>query len=144
MRSAGLVNTSAWRRAEFPSSNAHGNARSVALAMAPLANDGEAKGRRFLSPATIERAFEVQADGIDRTTGHHFKLGMGFGLNSPKTPLGTNDRTLWWAGWGGSMTVIDVQNQMTVSYAMNRMLGNGDTRAFTVIYAAHGCRAKLP
>lgn len=143
MRSAALVNTAAWRRAEFPSSNAHGNARSVALALAPLANGGEASGRTLLSPATIERAFEVQADGVDRTTGHHFKLGLGFGLNSPKTPLGTNDRTLWWAGWGGSMTVVDVQNRMTVSYAMNRMLGDGDARAVKVIYAAHGSCQKL-
>jgi CubicO group peptidase (beta-lactamase class C family) len=142
-RSASLVNTRAWRQAEFPSSNAHGNARSVALAMAPFANGGLARGITFLSPATIERAFEQQADGIDRTTGHHFRLGMGFGLNSPKTPLGTNDRTLWWAGWGGSMTVIDVQNEMTVSYTMNRMRSAGDARAIKVIYAAHGCRAKL-
>ena len=62
-RSAALVNTTAWRRAEFPASNAHGNARSVALAMAPLANGGEAGGHRLLSPATIERIFEVQAAG---------------------------------------------------------------------------------
>ena len=99
-RSAALVNTSAWRRAEFPASNAHGNARSIALAMAPLANDGHLGNHRLLSPATIERTFEVQADGVDRMTGRHFKLGIGYGLNSEHTPLGVNDRTLWWAGWG--------------------------------------------
>lgn len=143
IRSAGLVNTSAWRRAEFLASNAHGNARSVALAMAPLANGGSIGGHKLLSPETIERALEVQADGIDRITGHHFKLGIGFGLNSPKTPLGVNDRTLWWAGWGGSMCVVDVENRLTVCYVMNRMLSEGDVRAVRVIFAAHASRAQM-
>ena len=134
-RSATLVNTSAWRRAEFPASNAHGNARSIALAMAPLANDGCLGDHRLLSPATIERTFEVQADGVDRMTGRHFKLGIGYGLNGEHTPLGVNDRTLWWAGWGGSMCVVDVENRLTVSYVMNRMLGDGDLRAVRVIFA---------
>jgi CubicO group peptidase (beta-lactamase class C family) len=140
-RSAGLVNTGAWRRAEFPASNGHGNARSVALAMAALANGGRAGDCHLLSPATIERTFEVQADGIDRVTGFHFRLGMGFGLNGPQTPLGVNDRTLWWAGWGGSMCVVDVENRLTVAYAMNRMLGEGDLRAAGVIFAAHAANA---
>jgi len=140
-RSAGLVNTSAWRRAEFPASNGHGNARSVALAMAALANGGRAGDCLLLSPATIERAFEVQPDGIDRVTGFHFRLGMGFGLNGPQTPLGVNDRTLWWAGWGGSMCVVDVENRLTVAYVMNRMLGEGDLRAAGVIFAAHAANA---
>jgi CubicO group peptidase (beta-lactamase class C family) len=143
LRSAGLVNTSAWRRAEFPASNGHGNARSVALAMAPLANGGRLGDRQLLSPATIERAFEVQADGIDRVTGRHFKLGMGFGLHGEHTPLGVNDRTLWWAGWGGSMCVIDVQNQLTVCYAMNRMLADDDLRAPLLIFAAHAARKRM-
>jgi CubicO group peptidase (beta-lactamase class C family) len=134
-RSVALVNTTAWRRAEFPASNGHGNARSIALAMTPLANGGRVGNRRLLSPATIERTFEVQADGVDRMTGHHFKLGIGYGLNSEHTPLGVNDRTLWWAGWGGSMCVIDVQNRLTVSYVMNRMLGDDDLRAVRVIFA---------
>ncbi|MDH4170963.1 MAG: beta-lactamase family protein [Acidimicrobiia bacterium] len=140
-RSAGLVNTSAWRRAEMPASNGHGNARAVASAMAPLANDGHLGDRRLLSPATIERCFDVQADGVDRMTGQRFRLGIGYGLNGEGTPLGVNDRTLWWAGWGGSMCVIDVENDLTVAYVMNRMLGEGDIRAAGVIFAAHAARA---
>jgi CubicO group peptidase (beta-lactamase class C family) len=110
--------------------------------MAPLANEGRLGGKALLSPATIERAFEVQADGVDRMTGRPFKLGIGFGLHCEGTPLGANDRTLWWAGWGGSMCVVDVENRMTVAYTMNRMRGEGDLRAPLVIFAAHGARAK--
>jgi len=142
-RSVALVNTTAWRRAEFPASNAHGNARSIALSMAPLANEGRAGERLLLGRSTIDRAFEVQADGIDRMTGRHFKLGMGYGLHSRQTPLGVNDRTLWWAGWGGSMCVVDVENRLTACYAMNRMMGEGDLRAPVLIHAAHALRARM-
>lgn len=142
-RSLAIVNTSAWRCAELPASNGHANARSVALAMAPLANGGRLGGKALLSPASIERMFEVQADGVDRVTGRPFKLGIGYGLHCEGTPLGVNDRTLWWAGWGGSMCVVDVENRLTVAYAVNRMRGAGDVRAPMVIYAAHQARAAM-
>ena len=136
-RSARLVNTSAWRRAEFPASNGHGNARSLARALAPLANGGALDGVPLLSPSTIDRIFDVQADGIDRVLGRHVRFGIGYGLVCDATPLGVNDRTCWWAGWGGSMCVVDLENHMTVTYAMNRMLGEGDMRAIRVVFAAH-------
>lgn len=143
-RSAALVNTASWRRMEMPASNGHGNARSIALAMAPLANEGRAVGsdgepRQLLRPATIERIFEVQAHGIDRVLQRETKFGIGYGLPCEATPLGTNDRTFWWAGWGGSMCVVDVENHMTVSYAMNQMRGDDDLRAAQIVFAAHGC-----
>ncbi len=136
-RSASLVNTRAWRCAEFPASGGHGHARSIAVLMSVFANGGRLAGRRLLSARTIDRVFEVQADGIDRITGRHFRLGIGYGLHGPHTPLGVNDRTLWWAGWGGSMCVVDVTNGVSVAYAMNRMRGEGDLRAPQVIFAAH-------
>lgn len=139
-RSAGLVNTTAWRRAELPASNGHGNARSVASAMAPLANRGTSRGVDLLGPATIDRIFEVQSNGIDRVLGRHMRFGIGYGLNAAETPLGVNDRTCWWAGWGGSMCVVDIENGLTVSYVMNRMLGGADLRAARVVFAAHAAR----
>jgi len=83
----------------------------------------------------------VQADGDDRVLGRGMRFGIGYGLNSEHTPLGVNDRALWWAGWGGSMCVVDVENRLTVAYVMNRMLGEGDLRAARVVFAAHGARA---
>lgn len=140
-----FVNTDRWRRAEFPASNGHGNARSVAEVVSVLASSGERAGRRLLSPATIERCFEVQAHGVDLVLGIEMAFGIGFGLNSAGTPIGVNDRTLFWAGWGGSMAVVDVENEMTVAYAMNRMLPDitGGLRAARVVFAAHEAVAKL-
>ncbi len=137
-RSLGLANTSAWRAAEFPASNGHGNARALAKTMAVIANGGSLGDTTLLSPETVERIFEVQAEGVDQTLGTTFKLGLGYGLNCAATPLGTNDRTCWWGGWGGAMTVVDVENSMTVSYAMNQMRGDVDMRGAGIVFAAHG------
>ncbi|NNE75081.1 MAG: beta-lactamase family protein [Acidimicrobiales bacterium] len=144
-RSLSLVNTSAWRRMEMPASGGHGNARSVVQALSALANGGIARSAdggevQLLSPATIERIFEVQADGVDRVLGREMRLGIGYGLNTPSAPLGVNDRTIWWAGWGGSMCVIDLENNLVVSYVMNQMRNEADFRAINVVYAAHEAR----
>ena len=140
-----FVNTDRWRRAEFPASNGHGNARSVVQVVSILAQGGESQGLRFLGQDTIERIFEVQASGPDLIIGHNMTFGIGYGLSTSAMPLGINDRTLFWAGWGGSMAVVDVENSLTVCYAMNRMKSDvvGDMRAGRVIFAAHDAGTAL-
>lgn len=137
---ASMVNTDRWRRFEQPASNGHGNARSVARVVSCLAQAGQVDGETLLSEATIERIFEVQADGRDLVLDHPVRFGIGFGLNSPGMPIGVNDRTCFWAGWGGSMAVVDVENELTVAYVMNLMKDGltGDMRSARVIFAAHG------
>ncbi len=136
---ASMVNTDRWRRFEQPASNGHGDARSIARILSCLAQGGLVDGYRLLSATTIERCFEVQADGIDLVLGIPTRFGIGFGLPSEGMPLGINERTLFWAGWGGSMAVVDVENELTVVYAMNRMLEGdvGGMRAARVVFAAH-------
>ena len=45
----------------------------------------------------------------------------------------------FWAGWGGSFALIDLDARMSVAYAMNRMFPElvGDLRAFGIILAAY-------
>ena len=140
-----FVNTDRWRRAEFPASNGHGNARSVVQVVSILTQGGESQGLRFLGQDTIERIFEVQASGPDLIIGHNMTFGIGYGLSTAAMPLGINDRTLFWAGWGGSMAVVDVENSLAVCYAMNRMMSDvvGGMRAGRVIFAAHGAGTAL-
>lgn len=142
---APMVATDRWRRFEQPASNGHGNARSVARVVSCLARDGVVDGVRLLSPATIERCFEVQADGVDLVLGVPTRFGIGFGLPSTAMPMGVHDRTLFWAGWGGSMAVVDVEHSLTVAYVMNRMLdgATGGVRAARVIFAAHEAAGAL-
>ncbi|MGW5917360.1 serine hydrolase domain-containing protein [Nocardia fluminea] len=114
--------TPAWREAEIGGTNGHGNARSVARVQSLIANGGELSGRRFLSPATIELIFREQADGIDLALLAPLRFGIGYGLPRPETfPHIPDGRVCWWAGYGGSMVVNDLDRRITFAYTMNRM-----------------------
>lgn len=124
--SAEVAWTEGWRRAEIPAANGHGNARSVALIQSAISHHGVAAGgTRLLSDATIEKIFDVQAQGPDLVLGVPLKLGIGYGLTGEEIPLSPN-RACFWGGWGGSIVVNDLDAGMTVAYVMNRM-GEGTT-----------------
>ena len=120
---AAHANTDAWRRAEIGAANGHGNARSVARIQSVVSNGGTVDGTRLLSPSTIERIFEVQADGIDLVLGIPLRFGIGYGLPVPETiPYVPSDgRICFWGGWGGSVVINDLDRRMTFAFMMNHM-----------------------
>jgi CubicO group peptidase (beta-lactamase class C family) len=123
-----------WRRAEIPAANGHGNARSVAAIQSIVAGRGEARGVRLLSRDGTEPIFEVQADGIDKVLGLQQRIGMGYGLsNPPDMPLGP--RACYWGGYGGSVIVLDQDEELAVCYVMNRMESGvtGDDRGMNIL-----------
>lgn len=107
--------------AELGAANGQGNARSVALLQSVIACGGTVGGRRFLAPTTIDRIFEVQADGADRVLGVPVRFGLGWGLPAPSMPGVRPGRVCWWTGFGGSVVTADVDRGVTVAYAMNAM-----------------------
>ena len=119
---ASSANTEAWRRAEIGGANGHGNARSVARIQAVVANGGVIDGVKLLSPETIDRIFDVQADGVDLVLGVPLRFGIGYGLSQPDTlPYLPDRRLCFWGGWGGSMIIVDTEHRTTLAYMMNRM-----------------------
>ncbi len=120
---AGYANTEAWRRAEIGAANGHGNARSVARIQSVVSNGGTVDGVTLLSPATIDRIFEVQADGVDLVLGIPLKFGIGYGLPVAETIpyLPSDDRICFWGGWGGSVIINDLDRRMSFAFMMNRM-----------------------
>lgn len=128
-----------WRRAEIPAAGGHGNARSVALAQCAVSAGGAARGVELLTPATVERIFDVQAAGRDLVLGIGVTFGVGYGLNSPRAPISPNPRVCYWGGWGGSLVVNDVDAGFTMAYVMNRMGEGtvGDDRAHTILRACY-------
>jgi CubicO group peptidase (beta-lactamase class C family) len=112
-----------WRQADLPAANGHGNARSVARLQSVVANGGEVGGVRLLSPGTIARIFEVQADGRDLVIGAPLKMGIGYSLPQRETlPFIPDRRICLWGGAGGSMVIVDVDRRMTLAYVMNKMV----------------------
>jgi len=111
----------AWREAEIPSVNGHGNARSVARVGAAMACGGELDGVRLLSLPTIEKAIEEQCHDTDLVMNMPIRYGLGFGLVSKEMPIGPNPRTFYWGGWGGSVVVMDLDARLSWAYVMNKM-----------------------
>lgn len=108
--------------AEIGAANGQGNARSVARVQSVLTCGGTVGGRRFLAPETIERIFQVQADGVDRVLGAPLRFGLGWALPSPGAmPAVPEGRVCWWTGYGGSVVVADLDRQLTITYVMNKM-----------------------
>ena len=131
--------TRAWRAAEIPAANGHGNARSVMQVQTLAANLGVASGKRLMSEAGCRAIFDEQTFGKDLVLGVPVKFGMGYGITTEAMPMGPNPNIAYWGGWGGSTAVIDQDARLCVSYVMNRMEGNlmGDLRGFKLLLAAH-------
>jgi len=122
--------TRAWRAAEIPAANGHGNARSVAAVQTLMANGGVAGGKRLLSEAGVRRALELQVEGDDLVLGLPVRYGLGYGLPGPMRPL-PNANTVFWGGYGGSLVIADMDARLCMAFVMNKMAGTtvGDMRA---------------
>lgn len=111
-----------WRQAEIGAANGHGNARSIARVQSLVSCGGELDGKRLLAPSTIDLIFREQADGIDLGILTPLKFGIGYGLPQPATaPQVREGRVCWWAGFGGSVVVNDLDRRTTFAYAMNQL-----------------------
>jgi CubicO group peptidase (beta-lactamase class C family) len=133
--------TAAWRRAEIPAVGGHGNARSVARVLSALACGGSVGGVALLSSAGVDRILEEQTRGVDLVNGVPLVFGLGFALRDDLTPISPNDRAFFWAGWGGSMAVVDLDLRTSVAYAMNKMepATGGDMRGGILAATALAC-----
>ena len=89
---SGLANSRAWRAAEIPAANGHGNARSCARVMSALACGGEVDGIRIMSGQTVENAITERCSRKDLALGRPMRWGLGFMLASPDLPF-ADDRS---------------------------------------------------
>jgi CubicO group peptidase (beta-lactamase class C family) len=113
--------TAAWCEADIGAANGHGHARSVARIQSIVACGGEVDGVRLLSPPTIVRIFEPQADGVDLVLGVPLRMGLGYGLPVATLPFIPPGRVCFWGGWGGSIVIVDADRRLCFAYMMNRM-----------------------
>ena len=135
-----VANHAAWRRAEIPAANGHGNARSVARIMAALACGGSLDGVRLLGPETLARAVAEQWFGKDLVLGLPMRWGLGFMLAHAGLLLGPNASAFGHGGWGGSLGIADPAARLSWAYVMNKMTPGttGDSRAAGPVAALYG------
>jgi len=115
------VNTPEWRRAELPSTNGHGNARSVARIYAALAKGGEIDGVRILSEDVLREATAEHSRGADLVTEHPARFGLGFQLTQAERPMGKGAGSFGHFGAGGSLGFCDPDAGLAFGYVTNDM-----------------------
>jgi CubicO group peptidase (beta-lactamase class C family) len=119
-RNPALTSLRAWRGAEMPATNGHGNARSIARLHSVLANGGVVDGRRFLSDAGCRKALELQFEGLELHNAAPMRQGMGLYLLSATNML-PGPNVAWGGGLGGSLAVIDFDQRASFGYVMNKL-----------------------
>ncbi len=134
-----LTKTREWRAAEIPSANGHGNARSVAKVAAALACGGELNNIHLVSPNIISQSIEEQSYNKDLVINIPVRFGLGWGINSKEMPISPNKNAFFWAGYGGSIVIVDLDAKMSISYVMNKMVAtlSGDPRSERLINAVY-------
>ena len=135
------VNSEWWRKAEIPAANGHGNARSVATIQGLITNGGEINGVRLLNTETIDLIFQEQSNGLDLVFLMPLRFGIGYALPNEEFSFMPQDRRVcFWGGNGGSIIVNDVDENVTISYIMNKMIATptvGDARGIGIIEATY-------
>ena len=115
--SMGVVNTSAWRSAEIPSTNGHGSARGVARLYAALLDPG-----RLLSTALLAEATSPQSTGYCPILHEDVTFGLGFKPTVPRRPFGPNPASFGHFGTGGAVGFADPIGGVAFGYVMNHVI----------------------
>lgn len=132
-----IANEAAWREAEIPAANGHGNARGLARVYAALARGGEIDGVRLMSHATIEAASTAQARGMDAVLNTPRTWGLGFMLEQTSV-VQVGDMGFGHPGAGGSIGYADPDKGLGFGYTMNRMIDDiPDPRLSRIIAATY-------
>lgn len=124
----------AWRKAEIPAVNGHGNAKALVNFQTPLANLGSGMTTQLLQASTCEQIGRLQISGVDLVLGIEMRMASGLALPTESLKASPNPNALWWGGAGGSLIVVDQANRTCFSYVMNKLENHviGDPRALRI------------
>jgi CubicO group peptidase (beta-lactamase class C family) len=130
-------NTHLWHQSEIPAANAIASALAMARLYGCLAHGGELGGARLLAASTIERGRQCLASGPDAYFDAPQAFGTGFQLQTETHALGPPDTAFGHYGAGGSMHCAWPDEQIGISYVMNKMKVGPDPRAHNLLEAIY-------
>lgn len=114
--SMGVVNTTAWRQAEVPSTNGQMTARGVARIYDALI------GGKLLTDGLLAEAVRPQSVGFCPTLGQEVTFGLGFQPWTPGRPIGRTPAGFGHFGTGGSLGFADPATGVAFGYVMNHVI----------------------
>ena len=143
-----VANEENWRKAEIPAAGGHGNGKSIAECMGLIANNGVSNSVRVLSEKSLSKIFEEQIMDHDLVLDRLVRWGIGFGLpvkNDSWMGYFNNDKTCYWTGWGGSLSIADKQNRVALGYTPLRMEDDvfGEERTNNIVRSFVECIDEL-
>jgi CubicO group peptidase (beta-lactamase class C family) len=118
---SGVVNTTAWRTAELPSTNGHASARGIARIYEALAAGGHRGDVDLVPSAVLVEATGEVVCGEDVILHRPSRFGLGFQLTQAERPLGPNRHSFGHFGAGGSLGFCDPEVGLAFGYAINTM-----------------------
>jgi CubicO group peptidase (beta-lactamase class C family) len=118
---AGVVNSTEWRTAELPSTNAHASARGIARLYEVMVNGGAWRGLRVVDEQALAEATTEQVSGPDLILHRPSRFGIGFQLTQDERRLGPNQGSFGHFGAGGSLGFCDPAAKVAFGYAINTM-----------------------
>jgi CubicO group peptidase (beta-lactamase class C family) len=132
------ANTEVWRRSQIASINGHGNARSVACLQQILLDEASEGG---LGSALVGRMLAEARVWKDTVMLAPIGWSYGYATTAPGVPRIRDSRVLFWGGWGGSFTLVDLDRSMVFAYVMNQMSGGtlGDRRSQRLLRRVYEC-----
>lgn len=136
----GIVNTPAWRRAEYPSTNSHATAMGIARAYEAVAGRGMLRGERRIGADLLAEAAREHSSGEDFVLGKPSRFGLGFQLPPLERAIGSNEGVVLHFGAGGALGLADPAAGIAFGYALNRMgLRQGNPTNRALIGALYDC-----
>jgi CubicO group peptidase (beta-lactamase class C family) len=115
----GVVNTTAWRRTEVPSTNLHATARGVARLYTALAAGGRLDGLTVCDADVLAEATKPQSEGWCPFLEREVTFGLGFQPTRPDRPFGPNAGSFGHFGSGGALGFADPAAGVAFGYVMN-------------------------
>ncbi|MBN44633.1 MAG: serine hydrolase [Rhodobiaceae bacterium] len=129
-----------WRKAEIPAAGGHGNGKSIAECMALVSNNGKYNNKKILSKEILDNIFIEQIMDNDLFFNRLIRWGIGFGLpvkNDSWMGYFNNNQICYWAGWGGSLSIADRENNSSLGYTPIKMEEDlfGEDRTNSIVRA---------
>lgn len=118
-------NSPNWRRKEFFSLGGHGNARGIAMLLAPLATGGVVAGKRLLSEKAVSSAIAEHYSGHDVFAQSDVRYAAGFQLSDATYPFSGSADVVGFHGIGGSLGFADPTRRLSFAYCCNRLIKGG-------------------
>ena len=134
------MNTRAWRQAQIPSTNGHGNARGVATIYHVLAQGGNYQGVNLLSEELLQEATRVQWEGECPLLKRPASFGLGFQITRPDRAFGNSPNSFGHFGTGGSLGFADPDLKLGFGYVINDLIpGWQSSRNKALTQALYDC-----